>query len=81
MPNTDSGRFNLLDGHERRICALEKDMWHGNGKPGVTTRVALMEDGMEEIKGMKKSIDELKRNIYIGIGMLMALEFLFKIKG
>jgi hypothetical protein len=81
VPNTESGRFDLLQNHEGRISKVEKDLWVGNGKPGLTTRIALVEESMEDIKGMKKSIEELKRNVYIGIGILIALEFLLKLKG
>jgi hypothetical protein len=33
----------------RRLSALEKDMWFGNGKPGITTRMAVMEDIVRRI--------------------------------
>jgi hypothetical protein len=33
----------------RRLGVIEKDIWFGNGKPGLTTRMALMEDCVEKI--------------------------------
>lgn len=34
----------------RRLLALEKDMWIGNGKPGLTTRMANVENTLEASK-------------------------------
>lgn len=34
----------------RRIGKLEKDIWFGNGKPGLTTRVLMLEDAMKSIQ-------------------------------
>lgn len=38
-----------IDELERIVRRLEKDMYHGNGKPGITQRMAAVEDGMEMI--------------------------------
>lgn len=35
--------------HEVTIKRIEKDMYYGNGKPGMTTRMATMEDCTERI--------------------------------
>jgi len=32
-----------------RLNKLEKDMWIGNGRPGMTTRVLMLEDAMKSI--------------------------------
>jgi len=34
----------------RRVGKLEQDMWFGNGKPGITTRVLILEDAMKSIQ-------------------------------
>lgn len=34
----------------RRLSKLEKDMWLGNGKPGLTTRMATVENILETNK-------------------------------
>jgi hypothetical protein len=88
MPSMDSGRWRFDESiAEMRedIRLLKKDMWIGNGKPSVTARMLAVEECVDSINqtmnAVKKSVDELKRNVYIGIGILMALEFLFKIKG
>ncbi len=48
---------------------LQKDMWHGNGRPGVTTRLNLLEgavDGVDlsklenRVTQMEKTIQEFK---------------------
>ena len=46
----DSGRFrNELTGIKYSIIQLQKDMYHGNGKPALTVRMALVEDTLEKI--------------------------------
>jgi len=50
----DSGRFRFdleqrIEAAELRIASLEKYMWHGNGKPGLMTRMELMEDTVTKI--------------------------------
>jgi coenzyme F420-reducing hydrogenase delta subunit len=29
---------------------MEKDLYHGNGKPGITTRLELLEESVKEFK-------------------------------
>lgn len=41
---------------EDRISALEKDMWRGNGKPGITTRLATLEDDVERLERKQRLI-------------------------
>jgi hypothetical protein len=41
---------------ERRVAKLEKDVIHGNGLPGLTTRMAMGENRMENIEQKQKSI-------------------------
>lgn len=33
-----------------RVAKLEKDIYFGNGKPGLTTRVLMLEDAMKSIQ-------------------------------
>jgi hypothetical protein len=63
--STDSGRFNQFFELEKRIEALEKrateleqDMWRGdNHNPGITTRMALVENVVEKIsKNLQKIV-------------------------
>jgi hypothetical protein len=69
VPNTDSGRFRFDDISELRdkVRALEKDMWVGNGKPGMTTRMALMEDCVAKISENLKWIVRLLIAIFVGV--------------
>ncbi len=48
---------------------LQKDMWHGNGKPGVTSRLTSLEDAVDgvdlsklenRVTQMEKTINEFK---------------------
>ena len=45
--------------HTATINQLEKDMYHGNGKPGMTTRMAQVETITERIDGSLKWIVRL----------------------
>jgi hypothetical protein len=54
--------------HEHRIGRLEKDMWHGNGKPGLTTRMQQAEDA---IKMTGKCIDEVEREAKESMRMIV----------
>lgn len=47
---------------------LEKDVYHGNGKPGLTTRMALMEDRAD---GFDETIDAFKRNFSKAVWVLI----------
>jgi len=35
----------------RMVCRHDKDMYRGNGKPGITTRLATLEDYMDRTDG------------------------------
>jgi len=72
-----------------RLANLEKDMWFGNGKPGITTRMALMEDFKKDmqstIRGMKEMIsmsnkktDRLTWLVAVGVGIVITLQFILK---
>lgn len=45
------------NGTERRLSKMETDLYYGNGKPGITTRLATLEDHMNDSKDRLKSID------------------------
>lgn len=73
--------------HEERIKRLEKDMWYGNGLPGMVTRMANQEASTaRSIKDMEKidktlmhhdkKLDKLFWLVAIGVGILIALQFL-----
>lgn len=53
--------------HESRIERLEKNMFHGNGKPGITTRMQQAEDALET---HTKSISDIKK-MFWGIILLL----------
>jgi hypothetical protein len=36
--------------HYRMLIQHDKDLYHGNGKPGLTTRVLALEDAMKSIQ-------------------------------
>ena len=67
---------------EGRLNRIETDMWHGNGKPGVTVRLQSLED---RVTNWEKSVEkrETKQNIILGavlslVGMMVA-KFIFHI--
>lgn len=43
----------------RKVDRHDCDLYYGNGKPGITTRIALAEG---EIKTVKDTVDEIKRD-------------------
>jgi len=45
--------------HTHTIVRLEKDMYHGNGKPGMTTRMEVMEGIVADIKNSLRWIVRL----------------------
>lgn len=46
-----------MEGLEHRVTKLEKDVIHGNGLPGLTTRMAIQEERMDKTDKNVKSID------------------------
>jgi hypothetical protein len=63
--------------HEHRIGRLEKDMWHGNGKPGLTTRMQQAEDALSatkiNIEDTNKRISSTDRKFWAIILLLLTL--------
>lgn len=64
-------------------------LFYGNGKPGLTTRMALVEDNVakiedsvdninETIQAAGKKTDRLSWLVAIGIGIVITLQFLLK---
>ena len=47
--------------NEARIQRIEKDLWFGNGKRGLTTRMQQVEDKLDD---MKHSMTEYNRNAF-----------------
>lgn len=66
----------------RMLLRHEQDLYRGNGKPGLTTRMALMEDCVDKIdEAIQKSnrkTDQLSWLVAIGIGIVITLQFLLK---
>lgn len=69
-----------MSGHEHdlespttsgRIRKIEKDLYFGNGKPGITTRLELLEDAVDRIeqtlKDFQKGQDWLIRLVAGGL--------------
>lgn len=52
----------------------ENDLYRGNGKPGLTTRMAVVEDRQDtqedDMNQFRESLDELKRQGNRNFGML-----------
>lgn len=66
----------------------EQDLYRGNGKPGLTTRMALVEDNVAKIEDSVDTInqtiekngkktDRLSWLVAIGIGIVITLQFVF----
>jgi hypothetical protein len=73
------------DGLEDRISKLERDMWHGNGKSGVTTRLEKLEDNVQRLFNYNEKRDarnDKKFNIILTgiVSLLVAVvvDFLFR---
>ena len=39
-----------LDQTEDRLDIVERDMWRGNGLPGITTRLKMLEEDVSDLK-------------------------------
>lgn len=52
--------------NEERLYRLEKDMWFGNGKPGLTVRMALMEDCYEKLAR------NLSKFVWLAVGTFLS---------
>lgn len=56
-----------LSALEHTVGKHEKDLYHGNGKPGITTRVAMTEETLGKIS------KHLGRLVWLGVGTLMTV--------
>ena len=65
---------------EERIERLEKDMWFGNGKPGMVTRMANQEKSTERFEETlikhDKKLDMNTRLLMIGFGIIATLQWI-----
>lgn len=61
--------------HDAIVLRLEKDMYFGNGKPGMTTRMAAVETITEQIAGSLRWIVRLLVGTFLtGVaGIIVAL--------
>lgn len=86
-----------IKGIRADLDALKKDMWIGNGKPGVTTRLLQLEGAVDRLEAtlakfentldrvltdpngiisrINTKIDNQNKYIWIGIGILVTLQF------
>lgn len=71
----ESEPYRLLQKHDR-------DLYHGNGKPGLTTRIALLEECVdkidEAIQNAARKTDRLTWLVAVGVGILITLQFVLK---
>lgn len=71
-----------MDDHEARITRLEKDMWFGNGQPGMTTRMKAVEDASDRtdthLEKHDKKLDRLSWMVAVGLGIVITLQFILK---
>lgn len=75
-----------LNGVDRRLSSVEKDLYRGNGKPGITIRLAVLEECVdkidETIKGMSDRLDKSNRKqdrltwlVAVGVGIVITMQF------
>lgn len=58
----------------KRIERIEKDMWYGNGKPGLTTRMESVESRMTTIeKYITERESRLQNRLNLMIGAIFTL--------
>lgn len=72
---TDSGRY------RDDVKRLVKDVYYGNGKPGITTRVQLLEDAVERIGETLERFNKLQDKIVwllVGTVALAVLNLVIK---
>ena len=50
VPTTPNGAEWRIKQLEEDITRLKKDMWYGNGKPGMTTRMEKVEEAVASMK-------------------------------
>lgn len=78
----ESEQYKMLLRHDNILL-------YGNGKPGLTTRMALVEDNVakiedsvdninETIRAASKKTDRLSWLVAVGIGIVITLQFLLK---
>lgn len=56
-----------LSAAEVEIATLKKDMYFGNGKPGITTRMAMAEDTVDKIN------KNLAKIVWLAVATLMTV--------
>lgn len=56
-----------LSALETKVAKVEKDLYHGNGKPGLTTRIAMSEETVEKIA------KNLGRLVWLGVSTLLVI--------
>lgn len=69
-----------MEGLEGRVAKLEKDVIHGNGLPGLTTRMAIQEGDMEDVKERmatlkretKESLESINGKFWALISLVLA---------
>lgn len=68
--------------HYKMLLRHDNILLYGNGKPGLTTRMAVVEEKVdkidEAIESNGKKTDRLSWLVAIGIGIVIALQFLLK---
>lgn len=75
--------------HYKMLLRHDNILLYGNGKPGLTTRMALVEDNVakiedsvdninETIRAASKKTDRLSWLVAVGIGIVITLQFLLK---
>ncbi len=58
----------------RRLDRLEKDMWYGNGKPGITTRVSDLEARVTTLERYNHDRDmKMQRRMNVLIAAICSL--------
>lgn len=60
------------NGVTRRVERLEKDMWYGNGKPGITTRTESLESRVTIIE---KYINERESRLQARMNIMITAIF------
>lgn len=61
MPEPQGELARKIRENEERFQRIEKDLWYGNGKRGLTTRMQQVED---KIENMSKSAEQAEKNSF-----------------
>jgi hypothetical protein len=59
------------------IDRLEETVY-GNGRPGLTTRVSVLETKVDDIDEIKTRLSRVEKSIWIATGAIAVLEFILK---